>query len=157
MVDEPSKLMPQPFVRSQTTSGRWEQTDVLSYKEDGAAPFRAVTRQVLFTDPAMASEWRYFEVAADGHTTLERHDHVHAVMVHRGCGHCLVGSQIKAIGMGDLVFIPAMTWHQFRADSGDVLGFLCLVNADRDRPQLPTAQDLESLNSSPAVAAFIRS
>jgi hypothetical protein len=32
-----------------------------------------------------------------------------------------------------------MTWHQFLADAGEPLGFLCMVPSERDRPQLPTA------------------
>jgi hypothetical protein len=31
-----------------------------------------------------------------------------------------------------------------------------MVNAERDRPQLPTAADLDALLRDPAVAAFIR-
>ena len=50
----------------------------MAYKQDAAAPFRDVTRQLLFSDPRLDCEWRYFEVAAGGYSTLERHDHVHA-------------------------------------------------------------------------------
>ena len=56
---------------------RWREVDVLEYKAQGSAPFRDVTRQVLFDDPALASQLRYFEVAPGGHTTLERHEHAH--------------------------------------------------------------------------------
>ncbi len=38
---------------------------------------------------------------------------------------------------GDLVTIPAWTWHQFRATAGEPCGFLCMVNRERDRPQVP--------------------
>ena len=145
-----------PVVRVATAPGRWEGTGLHAYKAEGAAPFRDVTRQVLFSDPAMAAEWRYFEVGPDGHTTLERHEHVHAVMVHRGRGQCLVGSEVREISAGDLVFIPAMTWHQFRAPADQPLGFLCLVNAERDRPQLPGPGDIKELSRSACVAAFIR-
>jgi mannose-6-phosphate isomerase-like protein (cupin superfamily) len=156
MANDHDHLSNQPGVRRTTSPGRWEGTQVLAYKEEGAAPFRSVTRQVLFSDPAMAAEWRYFEVAPDGHTTLERHEHVHAVMVHRGSGRCLVGTEIREIGVGDLVFIPAMTWHQFRAGESEPLGFLCLVNAERDRPQLPGPGDIVELSRNQKVAAFIR-
>jgi hypothetical protein len=54
------------------------------------------------------------------------------------------------------VSIPPMTWHQFRANLDQPLGFLCMVNAERDRPQLPTESDLEALRENPNVAAFIR-
>ena len=145
-----------PAIRKPAAPGRWDATEILAYKEEGSAPFRSVTRQVLFCDPAMTAEWRYFEVAPDGHTTLERHEHVHAVMVHRGCGRCLIGTEIRDLGAGDLVFIPAMTWHQFRAGAAGPLGFLCLVNVQRDRPQLPGPEAIAELSRSESVAKFIR-
>ena len=75
------------------TSFRWEQTDLLAYKEDGS-PFKAITRQTLFRDPALKCELRYFEVAPGGYSTLERHEHMHAVLVLRGRGECLVGNEV---------------------------------------------------------------
>ncbi len=77
-------------------------------------------------------------MAPGGWTTLERHGHVHAVMVIRGRGQCLVGDRVYDIGMHDLVSVPPMTWHQFRSAGDEPLGFLCLVAAERDRPQLPS-------------------
>jgi hypothetical protein len=35
------------------------------------------------------------------------------------------------------------------------MGFLCMVNAERDKPQLPTEDDLAALRANPAVAAFL--
>lgn len=134
----------------------WEGVEVRAYKSEGTAPFKDVTRQVLFDDPHLAAQWRYFEVAAGGHTTLERHRHVHAVMVIRGRGACLVGNEVFSIALHDLVYVPPLTWHQFRATGEEPLGFLCLVNAERDRPELPGPEDLERLRTNPQVAAFIR-
>ena len=124
-------------IRKHDGTFHWEGVDVLAYKQDGSAPFKDVTRQVLFDDAAMKAQLRYFEVGPGGHTTLERHEHVHNVMVIRGQGTCLVGDEVLAIGEKDLVSVPPMTWHQFRAAPDAPLGFLCLVNQDRDRPQLP--------------------
>lgn len=134
------------LVRRHAGGYHWEGVEVLEYKQEGSAPFRDVTRQVLFDDPALAAQLRYFEVAPGGWTTLERHDHVHNVMVIRGSGRCLVGGKAYDLAMNDLVSVPAMTWHQFRAADGEPLGFLCLVNRDRDRPQLPTQQEAASLS-----------
>ena len=110
---------------------------MLTYKQQGSAPFKDVTRQVLFEGRDPPAQLRYFEVAAGGYTTLERHEHVHAVMVIRGRGQCLVGDQAHEIGTHDLVDVPPMTWHQFHAAPDEPLGFLCLVPIQRDRPQLP--------------------
>jgi quercetin dioxygenase-like cupin family protein len=141
--------------RRQSGSLRWRDVDVLEYKQEGSAPFRGVTRQVLFDDPALASQLRYFEVASGGHTTLERHQHAHAVVIQHGRGRCLVGDRIHEVAPFDLVHVPALTWHQFRADRDAPLGFLCMVNAERDRPQLPDADALAALRRDPAIAAFI--
>jgi quercetin dioxygenase-like cupin family protein len=133
--------MDKPFVRRHDGSFHWEGVDVLKYKQEGSAPFKDVTRQVLFESADLPAELRYFEVAPGGYTTLERHNHVHAVMVIRGHGECLVGDKAYAIDTHDLVNVPPMTWHQFHAAPDAPLGFLCLVASDRDRPQLPSADD----------------
>jgi len=147
----------QPGHRATTALGRWRDVELMAYKQDDASPFRDVTRQLLFSDPRLNCEWRYFEVAPGGYSTLERHDHVHAVMIHRGKGQCLVGQRVTDVVVGDLVFIPPQTWHQFRANAGHELGFLCLVNVERDRPQLPSADDLAVLRADPAIAGFLSS
>jgi quercetin dioxygenase-like cupin family protein len=135
---------------------RWDGVEVLPYKEDDRALFKSITRQVLFHDPEQRSELRYFEVAAGGFSTLERHDHTHAVLILRGSGTCLVGDDVRRLATNDLVSVPPMTWHQFRATADEPLGFLCMVNAERDKPQLPTADDLAALRSKPDIAAFMR-
>ena len=149
--------MTHPVRRADPGSMRWEGVDVRAYKPDDGAPFRDVTRQVLFDDPDLACQLRYFEVAPGGHTTLERHAHVHAVMIARGRGECLVGDRVYAIGEHDLVTVPPRTWHQFRAAPDAPLGFLCMVNGERDRPELPGADDLATLKRDPAIARFIGS
>jgi len=145
-----------PAFRDAEGVGAWQGVSVLAYKEDGAAPFKSVTRQVLFASPELGCELRYFEVGPGGHSTFERHEHVHAVVIHRGRGRCLVGREVRDVAEGDLVYIPPMTWHQFRAGPEAPLGFLCMVNAERDRPQLPTVEEIEALSADPAIAEFLR-
>ena len=134
---------------------RWTAVEQLRYKEEGSAPFRDVTRQTLFRRPDMRGELRYFEVAPGGHSTLERHDHTHAVMILRGSGSVLVGESVHPVKTFDLVTVPPSTWHQFRATSEEPLGFLCMVDAERDKPQLPDADELERLRKSAATSAFL--
>jgi quercetin dioxygenase-like cupin family protein len=134
---------------------QWQGVDRLAYKEEGSAPFKDITRQVLFTDPHLRSELRYFEMRAGGYSTLERHEHMHAVMILRGHGHCLLGREVVAVKPHDLVSIPPMTWHQFRATHGEPFGFLCMVNAERDKPQLPTEGELQALRAHAPIAAFL--
>ena len=143
------------LVHRKARSYRWEGVQELPYKEDNRALFSSITRQVLFSDPALHSELRYFEVAAGGFSTLERHEHMHAVLVLRGRGHCLVGGEVRRIELRDLITVPPMTWHQFRATANEPLGFLCMVNAARDKPQLPSEQDLVRMRSDARIAAFL--
>lgn len=133
----------------------WDGVEKLPYKEDGSALFKSITRQTLFSDPDLDGELRYFEVAPGGFSTLERHEHMHAVLILRGRGRCLVGHEVQTIETRDLVTVPAMTWHQFRASEGEPLGFLCMVNARRDKPQLPKEEDLARLKADPRIAAFL--
>jgi S-methyl-1-thioxylulose 5-phosphate methylthiotransferase len=130
-----------PLVRKHSGDFRWQGVDVLAYKQEGSAPFKDVTRQVLFEGQGLPAQLRYFEVAPGGHTTLERHEHVHSVMVIRGRGRCLVGDKAWELEANDLVSVPPMTWHQFRAADDAPLGFLCMVPTERDRPQLPSEEE----------------
>lgn len=133
---------------------RWDGVAVEGYKPEGSH-FRDVSRQVLFGGEG-PRELRYFEVEPGGWTTLERHQHVHEVMTLRGRGRALVGEEIVELCPYDLVRVPPMTWHQFHAGDDEPLGFLCLVDRERDRPQRPSEAELADLQRNPAVAELIR-
>jgi len=134
---------------------RWDDVAHMPYKDEGAAPFKDISRQVLFDEADLGCQLRYFEMDSGGYSTLERHEHMHAVMILRGHGTCLVGGDVRDVKPHDLVTIPAWAWHQFRASAGEPMGFLCMVNQARDKPQLPSAADLAELRAQPAVAAFL--
>lgn len=144
-------------LRKHSAGFSWEGVERLPYKETEAAIFKGISRQTLFSRPDLAGELRYFEIEPGGYSTLERHEHVHGVMIIRGRGRCLIGDRIEVIGPQDLVTIPPWTWHQFRATAGEPLGFLCLVDALRDKPALPTPEELAALEADPAIAAFLLS
>lgn len=140
----------------QTSPFRWEDVAVRAYKEE-AGTFRGITRQVLHDGGEhLGTQLRYFEIAGGGHSTLERHQHVHSVFIARGRGACLVGDVVHDLDVHDIVYVPPDTWHQFRATHDEPLGFLCLVRCDRDKPTRPTVDDLAELRANDAVAAFIR-
>ena len=144
-----------PNFRPVTEAFRWESVAHMPYKQDGEAPFTDISRQVLFHEGALGCELRYFEMDPNGYSTLERHEHTHAVMILRGRGQCMVDGEVRDVKQFDLVTIPAWTWHQFRATAGESFGFLCMVNTTRDRPVLPTADEMARLRANPAVAAFL--
>jgi quercetin dioxygenase-like cupin family protein len=83
---------------------------------------------------------RYFEIAPGGFSSLEQHQHEHAVIVLRGQGAVQLGGQLHAIGFGDVVYVAPRERHQFRNPSpNEPLGFLCIVDAERDRPVVMAA------------------
>ncbi len=135
---------------------RWEGVEVHAYKPE-AETFRDVTRQTLLgAGHGLPWELRYFEIGPGGHTTLERHHHPHAVVVVRGRGRVLVHPEIHDVAPHDLVHVPPGTWHQFLAADQEPLGFLCLVDASRDRPERPGERELAELREDARVAAFLR-
>ena len=134
----------------------WNGIEILKYKEDGS-PFKSVTRQILFEGSRdLACQLRYFDIAPRGYSTLERHRHRHVVVIIRGKGKALVGNRVHKVKPFDAIIIPPLTWHQFRATDGVHLGFLCLVNSERDKPQVPTKAALKKFASDPQVAKFMR-
>ena len=147
-----------PIHLTQDSPYCWSGVEELVYKvENGSATFKDVTRRRLFSEGAPSGmELRYFEVAPGGHTTLEKHEHIHLVIPIRGSGRCLVGDRVVDLRVNDLVHVPSWAWHQFRASESDYLGFLCLVTVERDRPTLPNEEELAQLRANPTVAEFIR-
>jgi quercetin dioxygenase-like cupin family protein len=142
--------------RGQSAPYVWEGTEVRAYKEQDGT-FRSVTRQELTGEEhGQGTSLRYFEVGPGGHTTLERHEHTHVVVSIRGRGSALVVDRVVPVALHDVVFVPSWGWHQFRAAEDEPFGFLCAVVVDRDRPVLPSEEDLAVLRRDPEVAAFIR-
>jgi len=139
-----------------TDDFRWEGIAVSGYKP-GGTHFAGITRQLLFDGgEGLGCQLRYFEVAPGGYSSLERHRHAHAIMVIRGRGRALVGERILDLATHDLVRVPPLTWHQFRAEGGEPFGFLCMVDCERDTPERPDSEALEALRRAAEVAEFIR-
>lgn len=100
--------------------------------------YRGVTRRELIGKRGESPRFhlRYFEVAPGGFTTYERHEHEHVVYVVRGRGVAQIGEARHEVGVGDVVYVAPGDPHQFGAPTGskEAFGFLCVVNAERDRP-----------------------
>ena len=79
--------------------------------------------------------FRYFEIEIGGFTTLEKHRHEHVVMVLRGRGEVQIDGQWHEVGFGDVFYVPPEAVHQLRhPGSGEPFGFVCVVDAMRDKP-----------------------
>ena len=126
----------------------WTGVAVRHYK-DGDGRHGGVTRRVLLGErpgeEALNIVTRYFEVASRGYSTLERHQHPHTVIVVRGTGRVVLDDTIYAVEPYDCVYVAPDTLHQFQASDDESLGFLCIVDRDRDRPKLPSVEDVERL------------
>lgn len=138
---------------------RWQGVPVREYKAEGTE-FRGVTRQTLLGagdgERALPFETRYFEVEPAGYSSLETHEHPHSVVVIRGRGEVVLGDRVEAIAPFDCVYVAPGTFHQFHAAEDEPLGFLCMVDHERDRPRLPDEDELARLREIPEVARRIR-
>ena len=140
----------------QTEPFRWDGIAVKPYKAEGSH-FAGISRQTLFEGgDGLACQLRYFEVAPGGWSSLERHQHAHEVMIVRGAARILAGDRLIEAATHDLVRIPPLTWHQFQTRGDEPLGFLCMVDCDRDTPERPDAAALTALRRDPVIAGFIK-
>ncbi len=117
---------------------RWQGVTAAEYK-DAADHHRGVTRLGLVGGAGedTAFHVRYFELAPGGYSSREHHCHEHAVVVLRGRGEVQLGDAVYPLAFGDTVYVAPNEVHQFRNPSAsEPFGFLCVVDAERDRPVL---------------------
>jgi len=118
-------------------AGGWAGIDPRAYQDEPGA-YRGVARHTLLGPSHFADgvcfEVRYFEVEPGGFSSLERHAHAHAVMVLRGQGRVRLGDRIESVRAFDVVYVAPDEVHRFEAAEEEPLGFLCVVDAERDRP-----------------------
>lgn len=135
---------------------RWNGVEEKQYKNENTTSFRDISRFELIKHlEGLDCQLRYFEIQPGGYSSLERHEHAHGILILRGKGRILVGTVVYDVEPYDVVEIPPMTWHQLYA-TAEPLGFLCIVNCTRDRPQRPTESELEHLRSDPKIAKILR-
>ena len=114
----------------------WQHVPTADYKQAGDH-WCGVKRTVLVGEAGEGTAFhlRYFEVAPGGFTSLEEHQHEHAVVVMRGQGQVRLGEAVHQLAFGDTVYVASGEVHQFRNLSAtEPFGFLCMVDARRDRP-----------------------
>ena len=118
--------------------GHWAHIPVEPYKKNTDA-YQGITRRELVGKRGETTDFhlRYFEIEKGGFSTLEKHEHEHVVVVLHGHGQVRIGCNISDIGPGDVVYVSPSDPHQFlNLDHDEPFGFLCIVNAERDRPQM---------------------
>ncbi|NTW71182.1 MAG: cupin domain-containing protein [Eubacteriaceae bacterium] len=138
----------------------WDGITKIDYKPaDGEGPvtFNETTRQNLVENEAdTAFHLRYFECAKGGFSTLEKHQHVHVVVIARGKGKIIVNDQIFDANPMDLIVVPPHASHQLINTEDEPFGFFCTVDAERDKFSLLTKEEIMSLKENPEIAAYIQ-
>jgi len=115
---------------------RWHGVSLERYRDLAGAPVGAASRQVLLAGSAgvpITFDVRYFELAPGGRTNFERHQHAHVVIGLRGSGRVRLGRRWVRVTRLDACYVAPGTPHELRNDRRRPFGFLCIVDAERDR------------------------
>ena len=140
-----------------STGYHWENIEKKEYKTD-TQNFKDIHRYTLLKDESQGLnvETRYFEIQPGGYSSLEQHQHTHSVIILRGSGTVILDNELQHIQEHDVVYISPETIHQFHADNGQPLGFICVVDNIRDRPKIPDGDSIKEKISSEKVLKKIR-
>ena len=111
----------------------WVGVAVEDYKAP-AAHHCGVVRSVLAGTKGF--QVRYFEISPGGFSSREYHRHEHVVVVMRGTGEVWLDGIWHEVGFGDTVYVAPLEVHQLRNTGAEPFGFLCVVDAERDRPMI---------------------
>ena len=135
----------------------WEGVDRKEYKT-GTSNFKDIHRYSLLGDETEELNFhsRYFEIKSGGYSSLEKHRHPHSVVIIRGSGSLILDNDIYNLSLHDVVFISPKTIHQFHADKGEPLGFLCMVDRYRDKPVIPDDKTIAESITNKKVVEKIR-
>lgn len=141
------------------TDFRWESVPMIDYKrgDQKVSTFCNVTRQnVTPSSDGVDFDVRYFECAPQGHTTLEKHQHTHIVLVARGMGKVVIGNEIYDAKPFDIFIIPEWQPHQLINVTDEPFGFFCVVNAKRDKYQLLSEEETQELKKNKEIERLIK-
>lgn len=116
---------------------RWKGVRDEPYKSAGS-DWAKIIRRVLIGSHGETAKFhvRYFEIFPGGNSSLEKHRHEHVVICIRGRGVVLTGKKKRSMAYLDTLYISPNVPHQLMNPFEEPFGFLCIVNARRDRPQL---------------------
>jgi len=115
----------------------WQGIKAEKYKSSGR-DWSNIVRQTLIGNNKETVKFhvRYFEIEPGGYSSFETHKHEHVVICVRGKGKILAGKKIYDMNFMDTLYIAPQSPHQLRNPFDKPFGFLCIVNAKRDRPKI---------------------
>lgn len=104
-------------------------TDEMSGQPMDMAGAEGVTMRMLLgsADGAPTFAMRHFTVEPGGHSPLHQHNYEHGVQIMGGRGTIEIDGETGELRAGDSLFVPPNVVHQFRADRGESLQFICIV------------------------------
>lgn len=141
------------YVRSEEG---WNDVPVQRYKPERGG-WDGIDRHVLIGfREATGFHVRYFEIAPGGYSSLEQHDHAHAVTVVCGHGEVILGDRLIPLSPLDTVYVAPGTAHQFLNRTDQRFGFLCIVDAVRDRPRPIDPEQLRRILANPQSAQAVQ-
>ncbi len=124
-----------------------------------AGRFHGVTRHVLLGEregeAGLKFVTRYFTIEAGGCSSLERHHHPHSVFILHGAGRVILDGKVHDLEPLDCVYVAPDSLHQFHAAGAEPLGFLCIVDRERDTGRPPDEDELAALQRDSAIAPLL--
>ncbi|CAN5269157.1 cupin domain-containing protein [soil metagenome] len=135
----------------------WDGVEKKEYKKD-TTNFKDIHRYTLLGDEysELNFQTRFFEIQPGGYSSLEYHRHPHSVVIIKGSGSVILNNELIEISRFDVVFVSPQTIHQFHADKGESLGFICTVDRYRDRPVIPDENKITEVIHSENILKKIR-
>jgi quercetin dioxygenase-like cupin family protein len=117
----------------------WQGIKTEKYKTDGSN-WADIIRMVLIGSHHESAQFhlRYFEISPGGYSSFEKHQHEHVVVGIRGKGKVFCGNKNYELNFLDTLYMAPNTPHQLRNPFDEPFGFLCIVNAKRDKPKIIT-------------------
>jgi quercetin dioxygenase-like cupin family protein len=115
----------------------WREVKTERYKTEDSN-WTGIIRKVLIGrhDESTKFHLRYFEISPGGYSSFEKHKHEHVVVGIRGKGEVLCGTKRYELNFLDTFYIAPDTPHQLSNPFSEPFGFLCIVNAKRDKPKI---------------------
>jgi quercetin dioxygenase-like cupin family protein len=117
----------------------WQGIKTDKYKTAGT-DWKNIIRKILIGNHNESTKFhlRYFEIAPGGFSSFEKHKHEHVVIGIRGKGKVLCNKKNYQLNFLDTFYIAPDTPHQLSNPFDKPFGFLCIVNAKRDKPKIIT-------------------
>jgi S-methyl-1-thioxylulose 5-phosphate methylthiotransferase len=161
MLDATPHRVPSGKIAFDPTLFQWAGIEAHAYKfalgDMRGMGWRGVSRFTIGGPPAVPAQFelRYFELAPGGYSSIEKHQHIHLIIVLRGRGKALIGAEVVDLAPYDLAYVPPATPHRWINDSEEPFGFLCPVNAPRDAPQPLSDEEWIALERNPVTAPYV--